>query len=331
MPFGLSSLSSTAAWSALTSTSAQGDVLHWSDLGLQPGIELGFFTLRFYALAYVLGILLGFWQLLRMARAPGSPVTESNMESLVFGSVIGIIVGGRLGYAVFYRPELLTSIELVQPWKGGMAFHGGLIGVIVAVAWVCYRQQLNVIRVLDYVAVVVPIGMMFGRLGNFVNGELWGRPSDVPWAMIFPGADDQPRHPSQLYQAGLEGLALLVLLMVLFWATRARWRAGLLSGVFALGIGLARFVVEFFREPDTQLVWLVERTGLSMGQWLTLPLMALGVGLIAFALTRPPVSDDQPVSEQPASDPDTGGPSQASDPDTASPSQSSPPEASEGP
>ena len=286
----LTALSGASAQLAATALRTSGDALHWSDLGLKPGFDLGPLTLRYYALAYVLGILIGFWHLIRMAKTPGSPITPTQVETLILGVTLGIIIGGRLGYAVFYRPELLTSIELFQPWKGGMAFHGGLIGVIVAVAWVCWRNRLHVIRVLDYVAVVVPIGMMLGRLGNFINGELWGRPSDVPWAMIFPGADDQPRHPSQLYQAGLEGAALLILLLVLFWGTRARLRPGVLSGTFAVGVGAARFIVEFFREPDSQLTGLVESTGLSMGQWLTIPLMLVGLGLYVYAWKRGPIS-----------------------------------------
>lgn len=170
-----------------------------------------------------------------------------------------------------------------------MSFHGGLIGVLVAIGIVTWREKLDVLRVTDYVATVVPIGMTFGRLANFNNGELWGRPSDVPWAMVFPGAGPDPRHPSQLYQAGLEGLAVLVIVSYLFWRTRARWRPGLLAGVFAIGTGLARFVVEFYREPDSQLTWLVESTGLSMGQWLTIPLVLLGIFLVWRALRRPEI------------------------------------------
>jgi phosphatidylglycerol:prolipoprotein diacylglycerol transferase len=143
--------------------------------------------------------------------------------------------------------------------------------------------------VCDYIAVNVPMGMMLGRLANFVNGELWGRTTDVAWAMIFPGAGEVPRHPSQLYQAGLEGLLLLVLLLALFWKTRARYRRGLLVGIFTLGIGVARFVNEFFREPDPQLAELAARTGLSMGQWLTIPLIVIGLIVTLYAVTRRPL------------------------------------------
>jgi phosphatidylglycerol:prolipoprotein diacylglycerol transferase len=171
-----------------------------------------------------------------------------------------------------------------------MAFHGGLVGVTVAMAYVAWRDKLNFIRVVDYVCVGVPMGMLLGRLANFVNGELWGRATDVSWAMVFPGADELPRHPSQLYQAGLEGLALLIILLLLFWKTRARYRPGLLAGVFTLGIGIARFVNEFFRQPDAQLADFAARTGLSMGQWLTIPLILTGLIVVLYALRKQPLA-----------------------------------------
>lgn len=271
-------------------TASSDDALRWEDLGLVEGISIGPFTLRFYALAYLFGILLGYWLLTRMSRRPGSPLTRDQVDTLIFAVTIGIIAGGRLGYATFYDPSLWTSLDLVKVWHGGMSFHGGLIGVLIAVGWVAWRERLDVLRVTDYVATVVPIGMMLGRIANFINGELWGRPSEVPWAMVFPGAGPEPRHPSQLYQSALEGLLPLLVLTWLFWRTRARWRPGLLAGVFAILTGLARFVVEFFREPDQQLTWLVERTGLSMGQWLTVPLVLLGVALVWRALRRPEIA-----------------------------------------
>lgn len=276
---------------------ASSEPLHWEDLGLRQGIEIGPLMLRFYSLAYLVGILGGYWLLTRMIRRPGSPMDRDQLDTLILGLIIGIIAGGRLGYVLFYNPSLFTSLDVFKVWEGGMSFHGGLIGVLVAVGWVSWRHRLNVVRVTDYVAVVVPLGMMLGRLANFVNGELWGRPGDVPWAMVFPAADDVARHPSQLYQAIGEGLIPLLVLSWLFWRTSARLRPGLLAGVFALTLGLARFVVEFFREPDSQLTWLVEATGLSMGQWLTVPLILLGIGLPWWSLRRPPVA---PVSEQPA-------------------------------
>lgn len=300
---------------ALRASGATDDVLHWEDLGLVEGISIGPLTLRFYALAYMFGILLGYWLLAKMSRLPDSPLTRDQVDTLIFALTIGIIAGGRLGYATFYNPKLWTSLDLLKVWQGGMSFHGGLIGVLIAVGWVAWREKLDVVRVTDYVATVVPIGMTLGRVANFINGELWGRTSDVPWAMVFPGAGDDPRHPSQLYQAGLEGLTVLIVITYLFWRTRARLRPGLLAGVFAIGTGLGRFIVEFFREPDSQLLWLQQQTGLSMGQWLTIPLILLGVFLVWRALRRPEISPaevgtadakpgdaDEPQTQDPASD-----------------------------
>ena len=262
--------------------------LMWEDLGLRPGIDLGFFTLRFYSLAYLAGILLGYWHLSRMIKAPGAPMAQRHVDDLFFYCTLGIIAGGRLGYATFYQPELWANpMNLLKLWEGGMSFHGGLIGVLLAMVWVSWRGGLNFLRVADYIAVNVPFGMLFGRIANFINGELWGRPSDVPWAMVFPGAGPLPRHPSQLYEAALEGALLMVILLLLFWKTRARWRPGFLVGVFTAGIGIGRFTVEFFREPDAQLSEFALRTGLSMGQWLSLPLVVLGLIVLARALTRP--------------------------------------------
>ncbi len=264
--------------------------LHWLDLGLKPGIDLGFFTLRYYSLAYLAGIILGYWHISRMLKSPGAPMAQSHADDLFFYCTLGIILGGRLGYAIFYAPELWSDpVQILQIWQGGMSFHGGLAGVVVAMAWVSWRGGLSLLRIADYVAVCVPFGMLFGRLANFINGELWGRVADpgLPWAMVFPGAGPLARHPSQLYQAGLEGLLMMVVMLLLFWKTRARYRTGLLVGVFTLGIGLSRFVAEFFREPDAQLQEFAMRTGLSMGQWLTLPLIALGLFLLVRALMRP--------------------------------------------
>ena len=172
-----------------------------------------------------------------------------------------------------------------------MSFHGGMIGVILALAYVSWRGGLNFLRVGDYLVPCVPFGLFFGRLANFINGELWGRVAgpDVPWAMVFPDGGASPRHPSQLYEAALEGLVLMVVLLLLFWKTRARLRPGLLGGVFLTGYGCARFTVEFFREPDAQLQDFAVRTGLSMGQWLTIPMIVIGLALVVRALLRPPL------------------------------------------
>ena len=281
-------------------------VIRFEDLGLRKGIDLGFFELRFYSLAYLAGIVLGYWHLSKMIKAPGSPMAQRHADDLFFYCTLGIIIGGRLGYAAFYTggetgiPSMFThftagefpSWDLLRLWDGGMSFHGGVLGVLTAIAWVCWRGGIGFLRTADYIAVNVPFGMMFGRLANFVNGELWGRPveSAVSWAMIFPTDPLQlPRHPSQLYEAALEGAVMVVIMLFLFWKTRARWRPGLLVGVFTLGVSLGRFTVEFFREPDSQLAEFARQTGLSMGQWLTIPLMIIGIALIVRALMRPPL------------------------------------------
>ncbi|RYD94137.1 MAG: prolipoprotein diacylglyceryl transferase, partial [Sphingomonadales bacterium] len=230
--------------------------IRFEDLGLRKGIDLGFMELRFYSLAYLAGIVLGYWHLTKMIKAPGSPMAQRHADDLFFYCTLGIIIGGRLGYAAFYTggetgiPSMFThftagqfpSWDLLRLWDGGMSFHGGLIGVLAAIAWVCRSGKINFLRTADYIAVNVPFGMMFGRIANFINGELWGRPveSDVPWAMSFPTDPlGLPRHPSQLYEAGLEGALLIVVMLLLFWKTRARWRPGLLVGVFTAGIALA--------------------------------------------------------------------------------------------
>ncbi|SHN59012.1 prolipoprotein diacylglyceryl transferase [Erythrobacter sanguineus] len=288
---------------SLLAASGAADPVYWSDLGLRPGIDLGFFTLRFYSLAYLIGVIFAYWHVSVMIKQPGAPMAQRHADDLFFYCTLGVILGGRLGYALFYTggetgiPSAFTDFsgdgwvkwKLLRLWDGGMAFHGGLLGVAAAMAWVSWREKLNFIRVTDYVAVSVPMGMLLGRMANFVNGELWGRPTDVPWAMVFPGADDLARHPSQLYQAGLEGLALLVIMMLLFWKTRARYRPGLLVGVFTLGMGIARFVNEFFRQPDAQLADFAARTGLSMGQWLSIPLILTGLIVVTFAALRKPL------------------------------------------
>ena len=268
------------------------------DLGLTRGIDLGFFTLRWYSLAYLAGILLAYWHTSRTIRTAGAPLAQRHADDLFFYCTLGIILGGRLGYATFYSPELWSHpASLFKLWEGGMSFHGGLFGVILAIGWVCWRGGLSFLRVSDYIAVSVPFGMLFGRLANFVNGELWGRVAGpgVRWAMVFPDAPDQlPRHPSQLYEAGLEGLALLIILMLLFWKTRARFRPGLLCGIFGAGIAIARFIVEFYREPDAQLSEFALRTGLSMGQWLTVPVFVCGMVFVIRALVRPPLGSGSP-------------------------------------
>ena len=293
--------------SLLAASGDAANAIYWSDLGMFPGIELpGGFMLRFYSLAYLIGVIFAYWHTSRALKTPGAPMAQRHADDLFFYCTLGVIFGGRLGYALFYDQSLFTSFEgdgfvsweLLRLWDGGMSFHGGLLGVLLAITVVSWREKLNFLRVCDYIAPAVPMGMLLGRLANFNNGELYGRATDVPWAMIFPtDAEQLPRHPSQLYQAGLEGLALLVILLVMFWMTKARYRPGMLVGVFTLGMGIARFVNEFFRQPDAQLADFARDTGLSMGQWLTIPLILTGLIVIVYAARRPPVGTG---SSQPA-------------------------------
>jgi phosphatidylglycerol:prolipoprotein diacylglycerol transferase len=263
--------------------------IHFVDLGLHPiALSLGPLDIRWYSIAYIAGIVLGWWYLLRLLAQPAAPMVRAQADDLVFYATLGVILGGRLGYVIFYGLEMiLHPLQIFKLWDGGMSFHGGAAGVSLALILFARRHGLDWLRVHDYVACTVPIGLFFGRLANFVNGELWGKATDLPWAIVFPGSHDGlARHPSQLYEAGLEGLALFAVLGFLFWFTAARRKPGMLVGVFLVGYGLARFTVEFFREPDAQLVAFAARTGLHMGQWLTLPMFIGGFYLIATAGRR---------------------------------------------
>lgn len=263
--------------------------IFFANLGLKPvALSLGPFNLRWYSLAYIAGIAAGWWYLLRLLTQSAAPMTRAQADDLVFYATLGVILGGRLGYVIFYGPDMIQHpLQIFKLWDGGMSFHGGAAGVSLALLLFARRHGLDWLRVHDYVACTVPIGLFFGRLANFVNGELWGKPSDLPWAIVFAGTHDGlARHPSQLYEAGLEGLTLFAILAGLFWLTNARRKPGMLVGVFLVGYGLARFTVEFFREPDPQLVEFAARTGLHMGQWLTLPMFVGGFYLIATARRR---------------------------------------------
>ena len=274
----------------------------FEELGLSPNaFDLGFFQLKWYSLAYLAGILLGYWYLTKLVAQPGSPMARRHADDLIFWATLGIIVGGRLGYVFFYSPEILTDpIKILQVWKGGMSLHGGALGVVVALWWTARREKLDFLRMCDYIACVIPFGLFFGRLANFVNGELWGRETDVPWAIVFPMGGEVARHPSQLYEAGLEGIVYFLILSLLFWKTDARYQPGKLVGAGLLVYGFSRFTVEFFRQPDAQLTWLVEQSGLSMGQWLTVPMILLGAWLVYTAKGRrarvEPVAGDKSVA-----------------------------------
>lgn len=243
--------------------------------------------IRWYALAYLAGIFLGYSYLLRLIAQPGAPMERRHADDMIFYAMLGIIIGGRLGYVLFYNlgAYLEQPLGIFRLWDGGMSFHGGMIGVLVAIWYVARKDKLSFLRFCDYMACTVPFGLFLGRLANFVNGELWGRATDVSWAIIFPASGTMdPRHPSQLYEAGLEGLLMMLVLAFLFWRTQARYKPGLLVGTASLIYGLSRFIVEFVREPDAQLGTL--SWGLTMGQTLTLPMIIIGLWLILTAKGR---------------------------------------------
>jgi phosphatidylglycerol---prolipoprotein diacylglyceryl transferase len=254
-------------------------------------VHLGLLAIRWYALAYIVGILLG-WayarMLVRSERLWGgkAPLTVLDFDDFVLWVTIGIILGGRLGYVLFYNPQHFAAhpLGIFQLWNGGMSFHGGFTGCVVAVVGFARKRGLPILSLGDITCAVGTIGIFLGRIANFINGELWGRPADVPWAMVFPNGGPLPRHPSQLYEAALEGL-LLVAVLALLMRMGALKRPGLIIGAFAVVYSIARTTSEFFREPDAQLGFLWG--GATMGQLLCIPLSIVGVGFIAYALTHP--------------------------------------------
>ena len=213
--------------------------------------------------------------------------SRRDIDDMLFLGVLGVIVGGRLGYCLFYKPAYYAAnpLEVFAVWKGGMSFHGGMLGVIASQWWYAHSRGKPFWQVMDFVAPCVPLGLAAGRVGNFINGELWGRVADpsLPWGMVFPQAGPQPRHPSQVYQFLMEGVLLFVILWL--YARRER-REAQVSAVFLVGYGVFRFVAEFFREPDSYLLWLQQQTGLSMGQWLCVPMVVFGIGLWLWAERR---------------------------------------------
>ena len=253
-------------------------------------ISVGPFAVRWYALAYIVGIIVGWFYARaiigsqRLWGAP-APFTVLDFDDFVIWITLGIILGGRTGYVLFYNFPYFAAhpIEIVQLWNGGMSFHGGVIGCIAAIVLFALRQHIPILSLADVTAAVAPIGLFLGRIANFINGELWGRPTDVPWAMVFPNAGPLPRHPSQLYEAALEGVVLFIVLGLLVRAGALK-RPGVVTGCFALGYGLARITCEFFREPDAQLGFLWG--GLTMGILLCIPLMLAGVAVLAVAFKR---------------------------------------------
>jgi len=246
-------------------------------------VQVGPFAIRWYALAYIAGLVLG-WRLLRhlVRRAPVVATTLQADDFLTWAT-LGVVLGGRLGYVLFYQPSqyIENPLRIFEVWQGGMSFHGGALGVAIAIVIFCWRNKVPLLGMADRVAVCVPIGLGFGRIANFINGELWGRPAPdwLPWAMIFPAAGPVARHPSQIYQALLEGLVLFLVMLALARRERLRARFGFLTGAFLAGYGVARIIGEFFRQPDAFLGFLY--AGATMGQLLSIPMLIVGLWLMA--------------------------------------------------
>jgi phosphatidylglycerol:prolipoprotein diacylglycerol transferase len=264
-------------------------------------IQLGPFAIRWYALAYIVGILLGWFYaraIVRNAKLWGGPAPMSvlDIDDFIVWVTLGIILGGRLGYVLFYNPSYFAEhpMEAFQLWKGGMSFHGGFTGCVLAVVLFAKKNKIPILSLGDVTCATGTLGVLLGRIANFINGELWGRPTDVAWGMVFPSGGPIPRHPSQLYEAALEGLLLFIVLALLIRGGALR-RPGLIIGAFAVGYSLARSFCELFREPDAQLGFLWNT--ITMGTLLSIPLLLFGVALIVNALRHPPTSA-APVAAQ---------------------------------
>jgi phosphatidylglycerol:prolipoprotein diacylglycerol transferase len=245
-------------------------------------VSFGPIAIRWYALAYIAGLLLG-WRYCRiLANRPPALLSARAVDDFLVWAALGVILGGRIGYILFYKPDyyLANPLHVLFIWQGGMSFHGGLLGVAAAIALFARKEGVPVLNVSDIVAGAAPIGLFFGRIANFVNGELFGRPTDLPWGVIFPRGGPIPRHPSQLYEAGMEGLLLFLILYVLV-RRGALERRGILTGAFLIGYAISRMLVEFVRQPDQQLGFLIG--GSTMGQLLSIPMLLAGIALIVWA------------------------------------------------
>ncbi len=265
---------------------------YWVFSQIDPvAFSLGPLSVRWYGLMYLFGFAFAMWLAGRRADAPNSGWTRNEVSDLLFYGFLGVILGGRIGYVLFYNFDLFLAdpTYLFKIWTGGMSFHGGLIGVITAMIWFAHKTQRHFFTVADFVAPLIPFGLGVGRIGNFMNGELWGRVTDVPWAIIFPEAGPEPRHPSQLYQFALEGVVLFIILN-LFW--RKLPPRGAISGMFLLFYGLFRFLVEFVRQPDSQLGLYFNE--ISMGQILSTPMIVAGALMVWAAYKQPRLFGNAP-------------------------------------
>ncbi|HIF9154092.1 TPA: prolipoprotein diacylglyceryl transferase [Photobacterium damselae] len=250
-------------------------------------VQIGPLAIRWYGLMYLIGFAFAMWLANRRADQPGSGWTKDQVSDLLFAGFLGVVIGGRIGYVLFYNFDLFLAnpLYLFKVWTGGMSFHGGLLGVITAMFWYGHKNGRTFFSIADFIAPLVPFGLGMGRLGNFINGELWGRVTDVPWAMIFPTGGPLPRHPSQLYEFLLEGVVLFIILNLFIRKPRP---IGAVSGLFLLCYGSFRFFVEFFRQPDAQLGFF--DGWLTMGQILSTPMILLGAAILIWAYKKKPES-----------------------------------------
>ncbi len=271
-------------------------------------IEIGPFSLRWYALAYIVGIFLGWWYAKRLVAnqrlwgAAGSPMTPADIDDFVVWCTLGIILGGRIGYVLFYDLPRFQQhpLDVFALWQGGMSFHGGFLGTTLAMILFSWRRKIPTWSLIDVIAPSVTFGLFLGRLANFVNGELYGRFSDAPWAIVFPMGGPEPRHPSQLYEAGLEGIGLFILCRILTHRYLKLRTPGFVAGAFTTGYGVARTFVEFFRQPDIQIGYLAG--GLTMGMLLSIPMVFVGIALMVWATRRQraaPPPAERPAGESP--------------------------------
>jgi phosphatidylglycerol:prolipoprotein diacylglycerol transferase len=248
-------------------------------------LQIGPLAIHWYGLMYLAGFITFLWLgKKRIAHFGHAKFNAKLLDDLLFYGVLGVILGGRLGEVLFYNPGYYFShpAKILAVWEGGMSFHGGFLGVLIAMGWFAKKQHLRWLQLMDFIAPLVPPGLAFGRLGNFINGELWGRPTDVPWGMVFPHVDTVPRHPSQLYECALEGIMLFILL---WWFSQKPRPIGAVSGLFLIGYGSFRFLGEFTRNPDDGIFGYMT-FGISMGQWLSLPMVIFGIALMTLSYRR---------------------------------------------